>query len=163
MDSSIRMADCSLQQAHQYDRAQVQSLTNIAVEMIYLFHRPQWDDRDLRAEEEGECELFQGPLRPRGELAGDPIEQDLFMEHQDELQAAIVPQAAQLPDTSNQNSVRCVDGRIAQPEEESPSNQRHATTIQFQSLPQEESDWVQQSHLALDNHLQVYLRLHLAH
>ena len=84
----------------------------------------QWGDRDLRREEEDEEEeeeeeeeLFGGLLQTGGEPAADLVEQDLFVERQDELQTAIMHPAASNPDSSNQTSVRCVNGRIVRPQQ----------------------------------------------
>ena len=71
----------------------------------------QWGDRELRAadndddddDEEEECELFGEPVQSGGEQSGDAIEQDLFQEHQDELQIARSPQPAENPESSNPN------------------------------------------------------------
>ena len=46
-----------------------------------------------------------------GDERVDPIEQELFMENQDELQIARVAQPAEPPSSTSPSSVRCVDGR----------------------------------------------------
>ena len=71
-------------------------------------------------------------MQPGGEQPGDPVEQDLFTEHQDKLQIARTPQPADNQEPSNVNSVRCIDGRIVRPrqhEEESPSTACNSSTV----------------------------------
>ena len=102
MDSSLRIDDsnktcdkqrqavCKLQEVRQSNLAQAQSLNSTVVYMTYLFQRRN-----------GEIEIFEQTKKKnanysethtvRGEQSGDQIEQDLFQEHQDELQAARTP------------------------------------------------------------------------
>ena len=83
----------------------------------------QWGNQEPEEEEE-ECELFGDSVQTGGERQAGPVEQDLFIAHQDELQTARTSQPADIQKSSITSSVRCIDGRIVRPrqrEEEPPS------------------------------------------
>ena len=93
----------------------------------------QWGDRNLQTHDDTEeADLLQDALQPGGEQAGDPVEQDLFTEPQDELNTASVPRPIQPPEQHNLNLARCVDGRILRPQppqDDSPSTACDSSTV----------------------------------
>ena len=92
-----------------------------------------WGDRTLRRpEDDNDVDLFQVALQPGGEQEGDPIDQDLFREQQDELNAASVPGPMRRPEQSDSNLVRCVSGRSVRqrpPPDDSPSTACDSSTV----------------------------------
>ena len=89
----------------------------------------QWGNHDAR--EGGEvCELFRDPPLDE-DLTHDAFEQEHGMEHQDELNIAVVPSPSTCS-SSNVIAPRCVNGQLVCPDpprDDSPSTACNSSTV----------------------------------
>ena len=97
----------------------------------------QWGQR----EPEEQCDLFGEPVLIEGEQQAGPIERNLFMARQNELQTARTSRPAENKEPSSTSSVRCIEGSIVCPsqhEQEPPSTACNSSTVSINT--QEEFD-----------------------